>query len=84
MDNLGNKEAKQIDSLISTGPKIHQPAQMVMEEAQVLLHVLDARDPLFYRAISLEKQISKKQKNIFILNKIGIRIFLENHSHVSL
>ena len=37
--------------------------------ADVLLHVLDARDPQFGRGIEIESE-----NPIFILNKIGIRV----------
>jgi nuclear GTP-binding protein len=47
--------------------------QSVLDEADVLLHILDARDPLSHRSSHLEELVSTKSSlnSLFILNKIG-------------
>ena len=44
----------------------------VLEKANVILHVLDARDPASYRLPHVEEWASaKKTELVFVLNKIG-------------
>lgn len=50
----------------------------VIEESDVIVEVLDARDPLGYRCPQLEEMVLKhegKKKLLFILNKIGRDLF---------
>ena len=60
----------------------------VLEKADVILHVLDARDPASYRIPHVEDLTSAKEKTklVFVLNKIGA-LFLCNvqksPSHIS-
>lgn len=48
--------------------------QTVLDKADVVLQVLDARDPLSYQSIHLQKHLSSKGKGklIMVLNKIGM------------
>jgi len=45
----------------------------VLDKADVVIEVLDARDPLSYRSHALETRVASKegQKLLFVLNKIG-------------
>jgi hypothetical protein len=44
----------------------------VLEASDVLLHVVDARDPLEYRSVDLEDVAKERgMKVVFVLNKIG-------------
>ena len=45
----------------------------VLDKADVVIEVLDARDPLAYRSHALEARVASKegQKLLFVLNKIG-------------
>ncbi|SRR5258706_7324701 len=42
-----------------------------LETADVVIHVLDARDPLSFRSAFVERE-SKSKKQVFVLNKIGV------------
>lgn len=45
----------------------------VLEKSDVILEVLDARDPLAFRIKQIEDIVAKKRKKIFcVLNKIGM------------
>lgn len=46
----------------------------IFEKSDVILHVLDARDPLSFRSSQIESLVSKKpeQRFAFILNKAGV------------
>lgn len=51
----------------------------VVEASDVILEVLDARDPLGTRCVDMEKMILKSDPNkrlILLLNKIGISFFI--------
>jgi len=45
----------------------------VLDKADVVIEVLDARDPLSYRSLALEARVASKegQKLLLVLNKIG-------------
>jgi nuclear GTP-binding protein len=45
----------------------------VLDKADVVIEILDARDPLSYRSKALETQVSLKegQRLLLVLNKIG-------------
>jgi len=45
----------------------------VLDKADVVIEVLDARDPLSYRSRALEARVASKegQKLLLVLNKIG-------------
>ena len=45
----------------------------VFEKSDVILHVLDARDPLSFRSSHIESLVSEKpeQRLVFVLNKTG-------------
>jgi len=45
----------------------------IFEKSDVILHVLDARDPLSFRSSQIESLVSKKpeQRIVFVLNKAG-------------
>lgn len=47
--------------------------QAIFEKSDVVLHVLDARDPLSFRSSQIESLIDKKpgQQLVFVLNKAG-------------
>jgi nuclear GTP-binding protein len=46
--------------------------QAVLDDADVLLQVLDARDPLACRSVQIERLVADKGKKLlFVLNKIG-------------
>ena len=47
--------------------------QAIFEKSDVILHVLDARDPLSFRSSQIENLVSKKpeQRLAFVLNKAG-------------
>jgi nuclear GTP-binding protein len=46
----------------------------VLDKADVVIEVLDARDPLVHRSSALEAHVaSKSQKLLLVLNKIGAR-----------
>jgi nuclear GTP-binding protein len=47
--------------------------QAIFEKSDVILHVLDARDPLSFRSSQIESLVGKKpgQRLVFILNKAG-------------
>jgi nuclear GTP-binding protein len=49
----------------------------VLDKADVVIEVLDARDPLAYRSQSLETRVASKegQKLLIVLNKIGACCF---------
>jgi nuclear GTP-binding protein len=42
-----------------------------LDIADVVVHVLDARDPLSFRSAFVERE-SKSKKQVFVLNKIGV------------
>lgn len=42
-----------------------------LDTADVVIHVLDARDPLSFRSAFVEHN-SKSKKQVFVLNKIGV------------
>ena len=46
----------------------------VLDKADVVIEVLDARDPLLYRSRVLEARVASKegQKLLLVLNKIGM------------
>lgn len=51
----------------------------VVEASDVILEVLDARDPFGTRCVDMEKMILKSDPNkrlILLLNKIGISFFI--------
>jgi nuclear GTP-binding protein len=50
--------------------------QSVLDQADVILQVLDARDPLAFRSSHLEELAAAKagRRMLFILNKIGVFI----------
>jgi nuclear GTP-binding protein len=50
----------------------------VLDKADVVIEILDARDPLSCRSRALERQVSLKegQRLILVLNKIGAYMFL--------
>lgn len=45
----------------------------IFEKSDVILHVLDARDPLSFRSSQIENLVTKnsKQRLVFVLNKAG-------------
>jgi nuclear GTP-binding protein len=47
--------------------------QAIFEKSDVILHVLDARDPLSFRSSHIESLANKKpeQRLVFVLNKTG-------------
>jgi nuclear GTP-binding protein len=47
----------------------------VLDKADVVIEVLDARDPLSHRSSALEARVASKegQKLLLVLNKIGAR-----------
>lgn len=49
----------------------------VLDKADVVIEVLDARDPLSYRSLALEARVASKegQKLLLVLNKIGACIW---------
>ena len=49
----------------------------VLDNSDVILHVLDARDPLAYQSTQLFNQFkqNKQRKLIHLLNKIGMELF---------
>lgn len=55
----------------------------VLEEADVVVEVLDARDPLAYHSQHLAELVKAKegQKLLFVLNKIGA--YSVSHSHIA-
>ncbi|KAF7971036.1 hypothetical protein HWV62_22155 [Athelia sp. TMB] len=54
--------------------------QSVLDAADVVVQVLDARDPLAYRSEHLEEILAKAgKKTLLILNKIGAVVLLHTH-----
>jgi nuclear GTP-binding protein len=53
--------------------------QSVLDQADVILQVLDARDPLAFRSSHLEELTAAKlgRRMLFVLNKIGLFIVME-------
>ena len=49
----------------------------VLDNSDVILHVLDARDPLAYQSTQLFNQFkqNKQRKLVHLLNKIGMELF---------
>jgi len=47
--------------------------QAIFEKSDVVLHVLDARDPLSFRSSQIERLVGKRpeQRLLFVLNKAG-------------
>lgn len=47
--------------------------QAIFEKSDVILYVLDARDPLLFRSSQIESLVGKKpeQRLVFVLNKAG-------------
>ena len=47
--------------------------QAVFEKSDVILHVLDARDPLSFRSSQIENLVGERpdQRLVLVLNKIG-------------
>ena len=45
-----------------------------IDTADVVVHILDARDPLSFRSAFVERE-SKSKKQVFVLNKIGVSAF---------
>lgn len=44
----------------------------VLDRADVVVHVLDARDPLSHRIPTFEEEVMKREKNLIVLlNKAG-------------
>ena len=67
-DDHGNLRAKQ-----SSKRAFIKDLKEVIEQSDVILEVLDARDPLNCRNIEMEHQIlSKNKKLVFVLNKIDL------------
>lgn len=54
--------------------------QSVLDQADVILQVLDARDPLAFRSSHLEELTAAKLRRqmLFVLNKIGWFIVMEH------
>jgi nuclear GTP-binding protein len=50
-----------------------------LDAADVVVHVLDARDPLSFRSAFVERE-SNSKKQVFVLNKIGAfaRLYIES------
>lgn len=51
----------------------YQNLKAVLDKADVVLHVLDARDPLAYQSVHLQDYVkaSNKGRTFLVLNKIG-------------
>lgn len=51
--------------------------QAILAKADVVIHVIDVRDPLAFRSIHLEELVKAQpeQKLMLVLNKIGMRDF---------
>jgi nuclear GTP-binding protein len=48
--------------------------ESVLDAADVVIHVLDARDPMAYRSTAVEDAVAAKGKKLlYVLNKIGER-----------
>ncbi|KAI3388410.1 hypothetical protein SNEBB_006391 [Seison nebaliae] len=62
LNNLGFKSTK----------KYNCDVGQVLKKCDVILEVLDARDPLACRCYELEERLNENQKLIFILNKIDL------------
>lgn len=63
--------------LISSRKAYFKEVKKVVDAADVLIEVLDARDPLGTRCIELEKEIMSsggQKKLVLLLNKIGMYI----------
>ena len=61
-------EADDVPLLIdTTAPNL----RAALDAADVVVHVLDARDPLSFRSAFMERE-SKSKKQVFVLNKIGV------------
>jgi nuclear GTP-binding protein len=70
-DEAGEEEEEELDDQV---PMLVNPdlvhLKAVLDEADVVIELLDCRDPLSYRNAQLEKVVGKKL--VFVLNKIGV------------
>lgn len=76
LDGVRNITQKSLSQ--STKRAYYKEFKKVMESSDVILFVLDARDPLGCRCPDIEKQIKSMDANkkiILLLNKIGILVF---------
>ncbi|RXN39634.1 guanine nucleotide-binding -like 3 [Labeo rohita] len=69
------KRKKDKEAASAGDEPLSKKAKKVIEESDVIVEVLDARDPLGYRCPQLEEMVLKhegKKKLLFILNKIDL------------
>lgn len=71
VDSFGLSETQALND--HSKKAFYREFQKVVEESDVILEVLDARDPLGTRALDVEERIraSAKKRLILVLNKIG-------------
>jgi nuclear GTP-binding protein len=66
-DDFGMKEMKQKSTSTSTKQKYYQEFKFVVEKSDVILFLLDARDPIGCRCPELEKTIQSSNPNVKIV-----------------
>jgi nuclear GTP-binding protein len=66
-DDFGMKEIKQNSTSTSTKQKYYQEFKFVVEKSDVILFLLDARDPIGCRCPELEKTIQSSNPNVKIV-----------------